>query len=122
MDQELEEVPAVLNQELEEVPAVLNQELEEVPAVLNQELEEVPAVLNQELEEVPAVLNNHNPTESTRQDILTEHEFSSIPMYNLAKKPIDWSQASQQQANLSSSPEYLPTIELDSIQGNDVVV
>ena len=78
--------------------------------------------MDQELDEVPAVFNNHQTIESSRQDILTEHEFSSIPMQSLTKKPIDWSQASRQQADLSSSFEHLPTTELDSIHDSEVVV
>lgn len=78
--------------------------------------------MDQELEEVPAVFNNHQTTESLRQWMLDEHEFSDIPMHAIAKKPINWSQASQQQADSSSSPERLSGIELDCIHDSEVVV
>ncbi|KAI6656522.1 hypothetical protein LOD99_1318 [Oopsacas minuta] len=78
--------------------------------------------MNHELIESPVAITNHGTIQANRQDILTQHEFSDIPMHSLPKKPIDWSQTPQQPTIALSTPIHLSAIDSDNIQEGEVVI
>ena len=75
--------------------------------------------MNHELEEL-IVVSDHNSVVPTRRDKLVHNDYSDIPMVSLPKRPIDWSQTSQEQ---TAPPAKIPsTADTDNLQESEVVV